>query len=349
MAHSAHRTVRERTDRRARPALADPQAVLDFSTVGTGTDSWELWNEFMRTAFAAAWTEPPAEDAAYFDAIITGHAMGPLMTSTMNASPFQVRRTPADVRRHEGHDFFLGLILEGAGVIYQEGRIAEVGAGGFAFVDSARPYLVRYPVATRLVILHLPRELITGPAPRAAELSGTAFSADQGVTSVLNPMIAALPDAQGRLDETSAEALAHNLYDMLATALNARAEPPRAAKGGRMAAHRRDLQRAKNHLRERLHDPDITLLGVGSELGLSLRYLHLIFREAGTTPQQWVMAARLERAAALLRLPGGPGTVAEVAAHVGFKDASHFTRAFKARFGAAPGAYRSGNGKHSVR
>jgi AraC-like DNA-binding protein len=341
MAHSAWRTVRERTNGRIRPAVPDPQAARGFSTVGTGAESWELWNEFMRTAFAAARTEPPVEDAAHFDAIITGHALGPLMASTMNASPFQVRRTPQHARRHKGQDFFLGLILEGSGVIAQDGRLARMCAGDFAFVDSARPYLVCYPVATRLVILNLPRARITAPAPRAAALSATTFSARHGVASVLNPMIAALPDAHGRLDEAAAEGLAHNLYDLLATALNARVDPSRAEEGGRMAAHRRDLQRAKRHMRERLHDPELTLLGIGMRLGLSLRYLHQVFREDGTTPQQWIMAARLERAATLLRRGGGPDTVAAMATHVGFKDPSHFTRAFKARYGTTPGTYRS--------
>lgn len=61
-------------------------------------------------------------------------------------------------------------------------------------------------------------------------------------------------------------------------------------------------------------------------------------RETGTTPHSYLVNRRTLAARALLRDGTGP---AEVALAVGFFDQSHLTRAFKARHGVTPGAYRA--------
>ena len=52
------------------------------------------------------------------------------------------------------------------------------------------------------------------------------------------------------------------------------------------------------------------------------------------------MEARLLEAARVIR--AGDDPVTKIAYRVGFKDPSHFTRRFKARFGVSPNEYRRG-------
>lgn len=56
------------------------------------------------------------------------------------------------------------------------------------------------------------------------------------------------------------------------------------------------------------------------------------------SPGRWLLGKRLAYAAALLR--STKGNVTEVAYDSGFEDVSHFSRAFKTRFGISPVAYR---------
>ena len=56
------------------------------------------------------------------------------------------------------------------------------------------------------------------------------------------------------------------------------------------------------------------------------------------SPQRWIMEHRLERAKSLL-LAGGI-TAQEVGYRVGFKNRSHFSQAFKKRYGCAPAYYQ---------
>ena len=61
------------------------------------------------------------------------------------------------------------------------------------------------------------------------------------------------------------------------------------------------------------------------------------------SPQRWIMEHRLERAKSLL-LAGGI-TAQEVGYRVGFKNRSHFSQAFKKRYGCAPAYYQRQNRK----
>jgi AraC-like DNA-binding protein len=68
------------------------------------------------------------------------------------------------------------------------------------------------------------------------------------------------------------------------------------------------------------------------------RLIRATRRQTGLTPHAWLMDRRVRSAVRLLRAGLGP---AEVAAACGFCDQSHLNRAFRARVGVPPGAFRA--------
>ena len=75
---------------------------------------------------------------------------------------------------------------------------------------------------------------------------------------------------------------------------------------------------------------------IAARAGVSERQLERLFRHhLGCSPRRMHMAIRLDEAARLLR--GTGMSVVEVASACGFQSGSHFSRAFKARFGHSPG------------
>lgn len=69
-------------------------------------------------------------------------------------------------------------------------------------------------------------------------------------------------------------------------------------------------------------------------------YLRTFEQLTGVTPHQFILRTRLRHAAA--RLATEDAKVIDIALDAGFNDVSTFNRAFRAEFGAAPRAYRSG-------
>jgi len=125
-----------------------------------------------------------------------------------------------------------------------------------------------------------------------------------------------------------------------AAVLRATTPPPVLAAGETPVSSDDPIERLKQNLPARLRE-DLTAETLAEIAGVSLRTLQRIFRERfDTTPMSWLMEARLLEAARVIR--AGDDPVTKIAYRVGFKDPSHFTRRFKARFGVSPNEYRRG-------
>lgn len=81
-----------------------------------------------------------------------------------------------------------------------------------------------------------------------------------------------------------------------------------------------------------------TLSDIARAAGVSVRSLQLGFRsELDTTPVQFVVARRLERAHADLRAAAGTGaTISQIARRWGFAHMSDFSRRYRLKFGVTP-------------
>jgi AraC family transcriptional regulator len=83
----------------------------------------------------------------------------------------------------------------------------------------------------------------------------------------------------------------------------------------------------------------LTLETLAGGAGLSpYHFLRTFERLTGVTPHQYILRARLRRAA--LRLAAGADRVTDVAFDCGFGDISNFNRAFRGEFGVSPRVFR---------
>ncbi len=92
---------------------------------------------------------------------------------------------------------------------------------------------------------------------------------------------------------------------------------------------------------ELMGEEDFTVDRLAARLAIDRTHLYRRLRElTGLTPSAMIRELRLKKAATLIA--AGGGTVSEVAWKVGFKDVSHFSKRFRARFRVPPSAYRGG-------
>lgn len=81
-----------------------------------------------------------------------------------------------------------------------------------------------------------------------------------------------------------------------------------------------------------------SLSHVADTLNMSPSYISMIFKEkTGQNFKDYLLSVRMSRAKRLLR-QGEP--IYEIARQLGYEDAEHFSRRFRARFGLSPAAYR---------
>lgn len=86
-------------------------------------------------------------------------------------------------------------------------------------------------------------------------------------------------------------------------------------------------------------DAPISMTDVADACGLSYRVFVRAFKRAlGTSPHDWFMASRIEKAKELMADPAC--RLVDIAAQMGFADQSHFNRTFLRYSGVSPGTWR---------
>ena len=113
-----------------------------------------------------------------------------------------------------------------------------------------------------------------------------------------------------------------------------------AAAGGQ-EPERLSLEAIKRVALSHIADADFKIDRLARIFHCTVRTIQSRFAQAGETFSYWLLTERLELARLRLHAPEfSARSVAMIAYSCGFRDASHFHRAFKSHFGAPPGQFR---------
>ena len=150
----------------------------------------------------------------------------------------------------------------------------------------------------------------------------------------LAPLFVAIENLKDRASPLEAEELLVVLVETVVAALNDGLRAPPAP----MAWEIRRLIEVLRLIEERPEEA-VDLAALASAAGLSKHHFLRVFRRfVGMTPYQYVLRARMTRAAR--RLKTSEDSVLAVALDSGFGDLSTFNARFRATFGTTPSRYR---------
>jgi AraC-like DNA-binding protein len=123
------------------------------------------------------------------------------------------------------------------------------------------------------------------------------------------------------------------LVDLLAISLQAH---PDALQSQQSAVRDAHLARVEAFVRQHLDDRSLSPQRIAEACGISLRYLHLLFKDTDESVSQWIRDLRLQSAREALARSDRRTSVAQVAYDAGFTDQAQFSHAFRRKFGHAP-------------
>ena len=220
----------------------------------------------------------------------------------------------------------------------QAGRETLCRPGAFLLEHGHSPYEFSYAQDNALWVLKVPGALLRGGCARPTAIArcrSTPAAARAGLFASYVDLVGQQLGQQLDGGEGPARELAaQQLVDLLVCSVQADARVLSSSDSAVRAAHVRIEDYARRHLGDR----DLTPERTAQACGISTRYLHALYRDAGQTFVQWLHEQRLDRAEQALR--GAPVSVASVAHQWGFADQSHFSRLFKRRYGHTPGQAR---------
>lgn len=250
-----------------------------------------------------------------------------------------VERTQELIDDGATRDFYkLSLMLEGESLVMQDSREALLRAGDLALYDTTRPYTLVSSEAARTAIIMFPREMFSLPSELVGQLTAVRFDRSQGLAASVSPFISQLMTQLDQFARPGGTRLPHNIVDLLGTMLVSELDfaPEEISHGGRL------LRQIMEYVEEHLSDPELTPTRIAAAHFISPRYLQVLFQRNGATVSSWVREQRLERCQRDLTDPSlGGESISVLAAKWGFFEASHFSRAFRRRFGMSPRELRT--------
>lgn len=260
----------------------------------------------------------------------TGYTQS-LKLSTVTTANVHLFRTRNEIKDHNDAWFYTVFQLDGRAVVEQNNRQTELMAGDITLVDASRPCAFSWFERSRQISLLLPRTLLEQQFRMGEALCGQRLEKRLPTVQLSHRLLQESMnnrDLSGSESEAALEAIVCLLRPVLQQQEN--------------APSRRDRQFDKvvrlidDHLQSDLLRPE----WLANETGMSVRSLYRMFADKGLVVAQYIKNRRLDLCAKALRSATDDEKLAGIGFNWGFTDHSHFSTAFRQRFGVSPGEYR---------
>jgi len=205
-------------------------------------------------------------------------------------------------------------------------------AGELAVISERGRILIDVAPDTELIIVRIPEAAAGTHIHAIRGAVGRVIPSEQGTSGFVAHLLRGLA-AHGETNADHAIRLAQHVVGLIGLMC--------------LDVHDDDAWRstmlceAVDYIEEHLGELDLTPDRIAAAQNISTRTLHRLFEREGMTLGAWIRIRRLEHCRAELVDPRHHSTsVSAIGARWGLWDAAHFSRLFKATFGASPRAYR---------
>ena len=296
-------------------------------------DRLGYWNEAVSDAYVQLICTAPADDVV---GDIRVDSLSTLELSRVTATAQRVTRTPSLIARAAEDYFLVSIQTAGTGRISQDDRSTELHPGDFALYDSTRPYELAFDDDFQQYVLMLPGPTLRSQLRDASRLTARSIRGSRGAGHLMIEMIRTLAADIAVLEPAAAAAVAQGVEHIVVAGLSSLGDG--VSPEPTLEARREQI---KTCARARLRDPGLTLAAIARQLHTSVSTLHRAFAGEPCSIAEWIWAQRLDGVRAELCDPAmRHRTISDLAFGWGFVDASHFSRAFRARFGCTASELR---------
>lgn len=296
-------------------------------------DPFERWHQVTCRNYSVTECRSVRDHA--FSAKVQVRPFGDLAVSQISSRvshgvDLKVTRGSREIRKDYRDDFLIWVSRHGTTTLEQGGRCTQLHAGDIMLHDQAAPFSLAFSQHSVALMIIVPRHVMLSRFVQAECGTAMRVPSESPLARIAKATFSEidLPNSYSQLD-TYGESIWSPMLDIWLAAIQSvhpQSEQPRQTQKNMR------LHLVQRYLRQRLSDPDVSLLSVSTDLHMSSRTLLRLFASQGTTPMHWLWEERLKSSyAALLR--GQFKRVSDVAFAHGFRNLAHFSRSFKALHG----------------
>lgn len=255
-------------------------------------------------------------------------AVGRVATSSGSVC---LKRDGRDIAADERNAYVLYMSARSEFEVGQFGRSVPCPPGRLVLIDTATSIIHRKNAVNDTIYLSLPAPFVEQRIRDVSRFCATAIPLERGMGGLLRQTLMALADELDAIREDEFTRAVATIGELAVLAIGTRAEPSSEISFVRSS----NLARAKRIIAQQLHDPDLQPAKIAAACGISLGYLHRLFRDQSETVRGFLKAERLSQARELL-ITGASPSVTDAALACGFTNMSSFSTAFKQAFGFSP-------------
>lgn len=281
------------------------------------------WQETVSQAYTALSAEP-IDSSPFHGHIELFELSDDASISSIKAGAQIVRRTRGDIQSRACEAVFINFQLVGQSTISQRGIEAKIDAGSLVLLDAAEPFTMKFDRQFEQVCLHLPKSAFEDNCIRVSDFIGRAVTRQSGFAT---PLFSAVDSLAGGMP---AQHVLPGLMQMLSCGLtNAR----------KNAVADQHLVTVQDYIVQNLGTSALSPGLTARHFRISTRHLHKLFARDGMTFGKFVLDARLAACRKRI-LASKDEPVSAIAFAHGFRSQSHFSRAFRQKFGCSPNQLR---------
>ncbi|MBW7981110.1 transcriptional regulator FeaR [Enterobacillus tribolii] len=254
-----------------------------------------------------------------------------LRMSVVDIRQTRLYRTVREVAQSDDGHYFTVFQLGGQAVMEQGNHRAVMQPGDVTLIDAARPSNFIFSTGSRQISLLLPRRCLEQTPGNGTPVCALRLPAEMSVVKLGRQLITESLRNPG-LSRPESEAVLEAVASLLRPAVMNHCDGENL--------HDRAFRRAVELIDKHIQADTLSPAWVAGEIGVSLRGLYRMFARQGLVVAQYIRNRRLDLCAQSLRTSSGRQKMSTVGYAWGFIDYSHFSRAFKTRFGVSPSEYR---------
>jgi AraC-like DNA-binding protein len=218
------------------------------------------------------------------------------------------------------------------------GNKVSVSTGDIVIRDALRPAQSQVTNGSTLMVA-VPRSLV--PYEIESQLHGAIFQAVNMETRLLTSFLHNLDESYERFSPASISKIENAFVDLLLANVATSNCSTQVSNATSLLILR---SRVLEHIQKNIKDPNLSVQGILEHFNVSRAHMYRCFKSDGGIAKA-ILYCRLDAASKALsdfRFQGK--SIEEIAYEFGFSGGKQFGRAFRARFGISPGAFRAKNG-----
>lgn len=307
-----------------------------LSCVGR-TSRQRSWQGFISQLFGPA--DIYISDESKFFGEIYSDWLGRLNITHVRSS-FEVGKRKKSHLLGANEERLLFVILKSGTLrVAQGNRECELAPGMCTIFDSSAPYVFQHSQPTEVINVSFPADLLSMRVRDPRRFIANTLDGHSALHRILCDFIGSLVRESRSIAPPLADQLSRQVTDLIGCVMenNDRCLPIESSPA-QSAVYRRCVALIERNL----GDPDLGPAFIAGEIGISVRYLHSIFRASGQSVGDLMRKLRMRRAYQELKsLPQSSISIKEIAYRNGFRNPAHFASAFKAEFSCSPSDVRT--------